>query len=142
MLRTLEIAWLCITILSVGIAVYQFFNEGWESALWMLFVTLVSVVMFSIRRKQRMRYENKDEKELYHWEPNTSKIKNRWSLPAKRSAFRHVGLFVNQNLLRILCGLTFVHFVVNNKLKIENLNLLTIFVNERKYWFLFRVPLF
>ena len=66
MLRTLEIAWLCITILSVGIAVYQFFNEGWESALWMLFVTLVSVVMFSIRRKQRMRYENKDEKELYH----------------------------------------------------------------------------
>ncbi len=66
MLRTLEIAWLCITILSVGIAVYQFFNEGWESALWMLFVTLVSVVMFSIRRKQRIRYENKDEKELYH----------------------------------------------------------------------------
>ncbi len=66
MLRTLEIAWLCITILSVGIAVYQFFKEGWESALWMLFVTLVSVVMFSIRRKQRIRYENKDEKELYH----------------------------------------------------------------------------
>ena len=66
MLRTLEIAWLCITVLSVGIAVYQFFKEGWESALWMLFVTLVSVVMFSIRRKQRIRYENKDEKELYH----------------------------------------------------------------------------
>ena len=66
MLRTLEIAWLCITILSVGIAVYQFFKEGWESALWMLFVTLISVVMFSIRRKQRIRYEKKDENELYH----------------------------------------------------------------------------
>ncbi len=66
MLRTLEIAWLCITVLSVGIAVYQFFKEGWESAIWMLFVTLVSVFMFSIRRKQRIRYENKDEKELYH----------------------------------------------------------------------------
>ena len=66
MLRTLEIAWLCITILSVGIAVYLFFKEGWESALWMLFVTLISVVMFSIRRKQRIRYEKKDEKELYH----------------------------------------------------------------------------
>ena len=66
MLRTLEIAWLCITVLSVGIAVYQFFKEGWESAIWMLFVTLVSVFMFSVRRKQRIRYENKDEKELYH----------------------------------------------------------------------------
>jgi hypothetical protein len=66
MLRTLEIAWLCITILSFAIAIYQFFKEGWESALWMLFVTLVAVVMFTIRRKQRIRYENKDEKGLYH----------------------------------------------------------------------------
>lgn len=66
MLRTLEIAWLCITLLSLGIAVYQFFQEGWESAIWMLFVTLVAVVMYTIRRKQRMRYEQKDEKELYH----------------------------------------------------------------------------
>ena len=66
MLRTLEIAWLCITIVSIAIAVFQFFREGWESALWMLFVTLVSVVMYSIRRKQRIRYEAKDEKEMYH----------------------------------------------------------------------------
>ncbi len=66
MLRTLEIAWLCISVLSVGIAVYQYFKEGWESALWMLIVTIVSGVMYSIRRKQRIRYESKDEKELYH----------------------------------------------------------------------------
>ena len=66
MLRTLEIAWLCITLLSLAIAVYQFFQEGWESALWMLFVTLVAVIMYTIRRKQRMRYANKDEKKLYH----------------------------------------------------------------------------
>jgi hypothetical protein len=66
MLRTLEIAWLCITILSLGIAIYQFFKEGWESALWMLFITLVALVMFTIRRKQRIRYDTKDEKELYH----------------------------------------------------------------------------
>ena len=66
MLRTLEIAWLCITIVSIAIAVFQFFREGWESALWMLFVTLVSVVMYSIRRKQRIRYEAKDEKKMYH----------------------------------------------------------------------------
>jgi hypothetical protein len=66
MLRTLEIAWLCITVLSLVIAIYQFFKEGWESALWMLFVTLIAVVMYTIRRKQRMRYEQKDEKEYYH----------------------------------------------------------------------------
>jgi hypothetical protein len=66
MLRTLEIAWLCITIISLGIAVFQFFHEGWESALWMLFVTFVAVIMFTIRRKQRIRWERKDEKELYH----------------------------------------------------------------------------
>jgi hypothetical protein len=66
MLRTLEIAWLCITILSLGIAVFQYFKEGWESAVWMLGVTIVAVLMFSIRRRQRIRYETKDEKELYH----------------------------------------------------------------------------
>jgi hypothetical protein len=66
MLRTLEIAWLCITIISIGIAVYQYFAEGLESAMWMLFVTFVAFIMFSIRRKQRLRYEKKDEKELYH----------------------------------------------------------------------------
>jgi hypothetical protein len=66
MLRTLEIAWLCITIITLGLAVFQFFREGWESAVWMLIFTLISVVMFTIRRKQRIRYERKDEKELYH----------------------------------------------------------------------------
>jgi Ca2+/Na+ antiporter len=66
MLRTLEIAWLCITILSIGIAIFQFFREGWQSALWMLFVTLVAFLMYTIRKKQRIKYDSKDEKELYH----------------------------------------------------------------------------
>jgi hypothetical protein len=66
MIRTLEIAWLCITILSLGIAVFQFFYDGWQSALWMIFVSLVALVMYSIRRKQRIKYEHKDEKEYYH----------------------------------------------------------------------------
>jgi hypothetical protein len=66
MLKTLEIAWLCITLISIGIAIFQFFEEGWQSALWMLFVTLISFIMYTIRRKQRIKYESKDEKELYH----------------------------------------------------------------------------
>ena len=66
MLRTLEIAWLCITVISLGIAVYKLFNDGWEDALWLSFVTLVAFVMFTIRRRQRIRYQARDEKELYH----------------------------------------------------------------------------
>jgi hypothetical protein len=66
MIRTLEIAWLCITLLSFCIAIFQFFKDGWQSALWMLFVSVVALVMFSIRRRQRIRFETKDEKELYH----------------------------------------------------------------------------
>lgn len=66
MLRTLEIAWLCITLASIGIAIFQFFQEGWQSAMWMLFVTLIAFIMYTIRRKQRIKYVSKDEKELYH----------------------------------------------------------------------------
>lgn len=66
MLRILEIAWLCITVLSLIIAVYQFFREGWQSAIWMLVVTFVALIMYTIRKKQRIRYKQKDEKEYYH----------------------------------------------------------------------------
>jgi hypothetical protein len=66
MLRTLEIAWLCITLISLAGTVYKLFNEGWEDAVWLSFVTLVAFVMFTIRRKQRIRYESRDEKGLYH----------------------------------------------------------------------------
>ena len=66
MIRTLEIAWLLITMISLGIATYQFYAAGWQEGLWMLFVSGISMVMYSIRRKQRIRFERKDEKELYH----------------------------------------------------------------------------
>ncbi len=66
MLRTLEIAWFCITVITLALAIFQFFREGWESAVWMLMFTLVSLVMYTIRRKQRIKYEKKDEKRLYH----------------------------------------------------------------------------
>ena len=41
MIRTLEVAWLCITIISFGLTIFQFFKEG-------------------------IKFEQKDEKELYH----------------------------------------------------------------------------
>jgi fatty acid desaturase len=67
MIRILEIAWLIIAIGTAVIAVYQFIAEGWQSAIWMLMVTLVSMVMYTIRHRQRIRFEKHDQDEAkYH----------------------------------------------------------------------------
>ena len=60
MIRILEISWLIIAFITAMIAVYQFFTEGWESAVWMLGITLIAVVMYNIRHRQRIRFEKKD----------------------------------------------------------------------------------
>ena len=66
MIRTLEIAWLCITVFCLVLTVIQFFRDGWESALWMLMISGIALTMHSVRKKQRIKYEHKDEKQLYH----------------------------------------------------------------------------
>lgn len=66
MLRTLEIAWLCITLVSLAGIIYKLINDGWEDAIWLSFATVFTFVMFLIRRRQRIRYQTRDEKELYH----------------------------------------------------------------------------
>ena len=57
MIRTLEIAWLCITIISFGLTIFQFFKEGTESGLFMLAITAIASAMYTIRRKQRIKFE-------------------------------------------------------------------------------------
>lgn len=66
MIRTLELAWLGIAILSVVLAVIQLIVDGWEPALWMLMVAAIATGMYKVRRKQRIKYEPKGEKTLYH----------------------------------------------------------------------------
>jgi membrane protein implicated in regulation of membrane protease activity len=66
MIRTLELAWLGIAILSAVLSVIQFVIDGWEPALWMLVVCAIALVMFRVRRSQRIKYEPKGEKQLYH----------------------------------------------------------------------------
>jgi hypothetical protein len=66
MIRTLELAWLGIAILSAALSVIQFIIDGWEPAVWMLVVCGIAVIMFRVRRKQRIKYEPKGEKQLYH----------------------------------------------------------------------------
>lgn len=52
-------AWLAIALISGTVAGYQYFAEGWQSALWMLFITGVSVGMYLLRRRQRMNMEDR-----------------------------------------------------------------------------------
>ena len=66
MIRTLEVAWLCITIISFGLTIFQFFKEWIQSGLFMHAVTAIASAMYTVRRKQRIKFEQKDEKELYH----------------------------------------------------------------------------
>jgi hypothetical protein len=65
MLRILEMAWLAIALVSCAISGYQFFEEGWRSAGFMLVITSVAGVMYSIRRRQRINFEavNKENAE-------------------------------------------------------------------------------
>lgn len=60
MLRILEMAWLFIALISCVISGYQYFAEGWVSAVWMLGISVISFVMYTIRRKQRISYESAD----------------------------------------------------------------------------------
>lgn len=66
MIKTLEVSWLCISVVSLLLSVFQFFSEGWQPALWMLFITAIAATMYKVRRKQRIYFEDKNEKELYH----------------------------------------------------------------------------
>ncbi|MFM9028910.1 MAG: hypothetical protein ACKOQ6_13110 [Bacteroidota bacterium] len=51
-------AWLAIALISGAISTFQFFVEGWQSALWMLCITGVSVIMYIVRRRQRIAMED------------------------------------------------------------------------------------
>lgn len=61
MIRTLEISWLIIAIITVVIACYQLVTEGWQSAVWMLAVTAVAVIMYRVRKKQRLIMEKREQ---------------------------------------------------------------------------------
>ena len=72
MIRILEIAWLVITLITSATAVWQLFDEGVQSAVWMFIVSAVAFLMYMIRRKQRIRMETQirrqqqDEAARYH----------------------------------------------------------------------------
>ncbi|MBK6444852.1 MAG: hypothetical protein IPG90_01560 [Bacteroidetes bacterium] len=57
MLRILEISWLLISVATGTISAYQFVTDGWQAAIWMLAITGVALLMYTVRKKQRVRME-------------------------------------------------------------------------------------
>lgn len=56
-LRILEISWLVFGISGVVLCLYNLFTESVQAALWPLLFTIVALIFYTVRRKQRIAYE-------------------------------------------------------------------------------------
>lgn len=56
-IRAIEIVWLVVGIIAIGLAVYEATLQQWGDVGFLLFVTLVSGLMYYVRRRQRRRME-------------------------------------------------------------------------------------
>jgi hypothetical protein len=63
MIRILEVAWLVIAMVTTATAIWQFFEEGLQSAVWMLVVSAVAFGMYMVRKKQRIRNDLQQEQQ-------------------------------------------------------------------------------
>lgn len=53
LLKILETIWLTLAIVFFVAGIYVFATKGWGQAYFMFIITLVSLLMFYIRRRQR-----------------------------------------------------------------------------------------
>ena len=60
MLKVLEKFWLTISLLSFLAGIYQSITEGPMSGLLLFGITLISILVYWLRHKQRLRMENKN----------------------------------------------------------------------------------
>jgi len=60
MIRILEISWLVLGIIALALGVYKIFDDGISEAVFYGVVMAVSIGMFIIRRKQRMKIEKEN----------------------------------------------------------------------------------
>ena len=60
MIRILEISWLVLGIIAFALGVYKFFSDDASEAVFYGVVMTVSVGMFVIRRKQRMKIDREN----------------------------------------------------------------------------------
>lgn len=59
MLRVLELSWLVIVLMGAGLGTFKLVTENLTSAIWFYLFTMVALVFFVVRRRQRIRLEKK-----------------------------------------------------------------------------------
>ena len=59
MLRVLELSWLVIVLLGAGLGTFKLITENITSAVWFFLITLVALVFYVVRRRQRIRVQKK-----------------------------------------------------------------------------------
>jgi hypothetical protein len=57
MIRILEISWLLLGVIALGLGLYKVFSDGAAEAAFYGVVMMVSIGMYFIRRKQRMKID-------------------------------------------------------------------------------------
>lgn len=57
MIRILEVSWLVLGIIAFVLGVYKIYDDGFSEAVFYGVVMAVSIGMFIIRRKQRMKID-------------------------------------------------------------------------------------
>jgi hypothetical protein len=62
MLRILEMSWLIIAILGVIFGIYKCLTSGINEALFIFGISLIAVIFFVMRRKQRIGMEKHEQK--------------------------------------------------------------------------------
>ena len=66
MLRILEISWLLISVATGTISAYQFVTDGWQAAIWMLAITGVALLMYTVRRVRMEQHQREQDGTKYH----------------------------------------------------------------------------
>jgi hypothetical protein len=65
MLRILEISWLFIALLSLGLGGFKWCSENFSSALWFFVLTLIALAFWLVRRSQRILMQKKAQDSHY-----------------------------------------------------------------------------
>jgi hypothetical protein len=62
MLRILELSWLCIALLGLSLGGFKWWSENFGAALWFFLLTLVALLFWVVRRRQRIQMEKEQQK--------------------------------------------------------------------------------
>jgi hypothetical protein len=60
MLKVLEFSWMFIACLGASLGAFKWATESFASAIWFFLFTVVALIFWIIRRKQRISMEKRD----------------------------------------------------------------------------------